>query len=281
MDQLIRDGIIWAGAALLPTAIAAYVYWCRGSLAEFWFANFESIRLRGSLDSGDSAKNAATLALYLSVLLIVAASGAKAAITNRNTPPAIRFIVGWLVVALASVVGFGYYFDHYGLPIVAPAALCAAPFLGDRKKRGWSSLVLAGALGACLLLPHLHQRRRGTPEEFKALVAAIAPFSAGGLLVWDNLPALYYATNAPLPGRYPFPTHLRDNNELGATGVDRDAELARIMANRPKVVVLEQGKPGALLGDSTIQLMGHLRQEYHLFRRIKVGRRNQLVYLRN
>jgi hypothetical protein len=281
MRHIVRNGTLWVAAALLPTIIAASFYWWRGSLAEFWFANFESIRLRGSLDAGDSAKNAATLALYLSVLLIVAASGAKAMITRRNAPPAAGFVTGWLLVALVSVIGFGYYFDHYGLPVVAPAALCAAPFLGDRKKRLWSSLVLAGALGACLLLPYKHQRLRGTPAEFNALVSVIAPFSGGGLLVWDNLPALYYATHAPLPGRYPFPTHLRDNNELGAIGVDRDAELARIMANQPKVVVVEQGKPGAVLGESTLRLMGDLRRDYHVFRSVTVGRRNQLVYLRN
>ena len=181
----------------------------------------------------------------------------------------------WLVVAIVSVVLFGYYFDHYGLPIVLPAAVSAATVLDRRRKADWPVLILASALVACLLVSSLTQRRRGTPAQFARLVDAVRPYAPRGMLVWDNLPALYYVLDAPLPTRYPFPTHLRDPNEMGAVGTDQPRELARILATHPAAIVIERDKPITIGEPTTEQLLATVKRDYHLVATIRVGRRDQ------
>ncbi len=269
---------IWIGAALLPTVAAAATYAWLGHLREFWFANFVSIGLRGNLDASDDLRNAATLLLYLAPLIILAAHGAKMRWREARTF-ASDFVSCWLVVALLSVILFGYYFDHYGLPVVVPAAVSAATVLDRRPPRALTSIVMVGALVACLVLPTLNQRRRGTPAQFYRLQTIIAPYTARGLLVWDNLPALYYPHSIALPTRYPFPTHLRDLNEVGAIGIDQPRELSRILDTHPAVVVIELGKPKSILQHTTVMLRQRLTSDYRPIALVKVGRRNQLVYL--
>jgi hypothetical protein len=270
----------WIACALLPSLAALAVYWRIGHLAEFWYANFVSIFQRGALDRGDGLKNAVTLSLYLMPLLVAGAHGAKLR-WRTDRAFAATFVTIWLAVAVVSVVIFGYYFDHYGLPIVAPAAASAATMLGDRRWRRWTMLLLGGALVFCLILPTLNQRRRGTPAQFSRLASIVRPHAAEGLLVWDNLPALYDAAGARLPGRYPFPTHLRDPNEIGAVGIDQAAETRRILDTRPALVVIERGKPNAPVTGTTIMVLRRLAQDYHRIAVVPVGRRDQLVYLRN
>ena len=277
--RLLALAAAWIIAALLPTIAAGLGYWAAGHFAEYWFSNFVSIFQRHDLDKNDAWKNAASLSLYLAPLLILSAHGAKLRYRDRGRPS--HFLTIWLAVALASVVFFGYYFDHYGLPVVLPAAVGAATALDRRAKRRWTTLVLAGALIACLLLPMRDQQLRGTPVEFARLTARVAPYAPQGLLVWDNLPILYYVLNTPLRTRYPFPTHLRDRNEVGAIGVDQPKELLRILAAHPAVIVIEQGKPRAMVRQTTAMLLQRLVQDYHRIASIKVGRRNQLVFLWN
>ncbi|WP_298690025.1 hypothetical protein [uncultured Sphingomonas sp.] len=271
--------LLWIALALLPTVLAVATYWRLGHLQDYWFANFVSIFRRHALDKHDGLRNAATLSLYLAPLIILATHGIRLRLTATRDAVTL-FLSAWLAVAVLSVIAFGYYFDHYGLPIVLPAAVGAAVALDRRRRADWPLLILTGASLACLMLPTLNQRRRGTPAQFARLVAVIRPYAAQGVYVWDNLPIIYHVLPAALPTRYVFPTHLRDPNEQGAVGVDQPRELERILDARPAVIVIEN-QPGSEHEPPVVQMAAHLARDYHPIAAIRVGRRDQIVYARN
>ena len=273
--------LLWIGLALAPTIIAAAAYRAMGDFPAFWFSNFVSIFQRRSLGTSNAIRNAASLLLYLAPLLLTAITGAKT--RWRREPPsfAASFVTGWLAGAIASVVVFGYWFDHYGLPIVVPASASAVTLLDDPRWRRWTIVLFAGASLACAVLPTVNQRQRGTPEQFRVLTGIVRPYASHGLLVWDNLPALYMALDARLPTRWPFPSHLRARNEDGAVGTNQAREVDRILDTRPAIVVTEQDKPGATVHASSAMLLNRLARDYHRIASVRVGRRDQLVYLLN
>ena len=278
--SLVAMATCWVVAALLPTILAAASYWAIGHFGEYWFSNFVSIFQRHDLDKNDAWRNAASLSLYLAPLLVLSLHGAKLR-HRQGAGDAARFVTLWLIVAIASVAFFGYYFDHYGLPIVLPAAIGTATVLDRRPARTWPILILLGALIGCLVLPTVNQHRRGTPKQFWQVAKTVAPYVPQGMLVWDNLPVLYYVLDAALPTRYPFPTHLRDRNEIGAIGIDQPQELMRILDGHPAIVIVERGKPRAMVRQTTVMLLQRMARDYHEIAAIKVGRRDQLIFLWN
>ena len=79
---------------------------------------------------------------------------------------------------------------------------------------------------------------RGTRAQFAAVVRAIGP-GPGSLYVDIGDPALFTFTGRHALSRYLFPSHLQIARESGAVGVDQAAEIDRIFARRPDVVVLQ------------------------------------------
>lgn len=272
--------VLWIGIALVPTALAAIYYLEIGKFGEFWFANFASIFLRNSLGLEKTLQNAAILLVGLAGPILLGARGAKLRLTADRSFVS-KFMALWLATAIAAVAIFGYYYDHYGLPVLVPAAVCSAAAF-DRKDVGkWPLLVLMAGLIACLALPTFNQHRRGTPAQFDRLKHEIEPYAAGGILVWDNLPILYYVFRTKLPSRYYFPTHLRNANERGAVGTDEMLELRRILDDRPAVIIVEKDKPVTIGQPTTTYLLKRIAAEYRQIASIKVGRRLQLIYLAN
>ncbi len=273
--------LLWIAVALAPTLAAAAVYLGMGDFQAFWFSNFVSIFQRRDLGRSYALRNAASLALYLAPLVVIAVAGAKARWLRGARSFSASFVTGWLVCAIVAVMVFGYYFDHYGLPIVVPASVSAATIFDDRRRRRWSAVLLAGALLACMVLPTFNQRRRGTPEQFRAVTAIVRPYASRGVLVWDNLPMLYMVLNVPLRTRYPFASHLRDLNETGAIGVDQAREVTRILETRPAIVVIDHDTPPSRPHPTTEMVMNRLARDYHRIASVRVGRHDQYVFLLN
>jgi hypothetical protein len=61
------------------------------------------------------------------------------------------------------------------------------------------------------------------------------------IFVANYHPVIYALTDAALPTRFIFPAQLTGSTFTQVAGIDADAEVARIMATRPRFVVVDRG----------------------------------------
>lgn len=223
--------------ALTPTALAAAWYAWIGQWDAFAYANFLSVFHRNPDPLGELAQNLGQMILIVSPIVSLAILALRRARPDAGAAER-RFLALWLAVAIGSVLVFRPWFDHYALPILLPACAAAAGMLGSAgwRRRYTPALLLTAALAGQITL--LVQRmERGDGAQLAALAAAIGRGS-GCLYVYSGNPMLYAATGRCTVSRYLVASHLIRARETGATGVDQDAEIRRILAARPAVVVM-------------------------------------------
>ena len=112
-------------------------------------------------------------------------------------------------------------------------------------------------------------------------VAQAARPTHGCIWVYDGYPALYLLTQSCVPTKWAFPGHLNtaDEASVAAIGVDPLAEVARILATRPEVIVDNQ--PAYRLGNTNTRALveRELARSYRLTARVQTGTgRYRLVY---
>lgn len=269
--------VLLVAIALLPTVIAAASYAAIGHFDDWWFANARSIFGRNVDPAAERYGNLAGLVAILSPLVSAAVIGLF--VPDAWRTPARLFLIGWLAVSLVTLLAFGTWFDHYGLRSMLPACVCASAAIGQQAaiKRWAPWMVLVAAIGGeGLLVSKLFGR--GTPAQFDQLVAAIGT-GPGCLFIYSGEPMLYPASGRCTLTRYRFPSHLTRTREAGAIGVDQASELARIIAQRPTVVVI--GPP--FRGEQPALRRAVLRQmgrDYRLHDAVPLGRWTLAVYNR-
>ena len=123
---------------------------------------------------------------------------------------------------------------------------------------------------------------KGGAREAAMLAAAARP-QHGCIFVYDGYPALYMLTHSCLPTRWAFPGHLNTHDEasIKAIGVDPVAEVSRILAARPDVIIDDW--PVYSLGNQQTRMLVQtaLARDYHLSLRVRTGpSRYRLVYRR-
>ena len=243
---LLLDGLVWIAAALAPTVLAYLVYIAIGQRDAFEYA-IRSIFSRAGVGPRETLHNlghdAGRLAPYL-VAILLAEGIMRRHASWRDRPggaAAHLFLAGWAGAAAAGFLIFGTYFNHYVLPLIAPLAIIAAPAFAIRRRR-------IGAISATLLLVTLavwfliYARKtdaeKGTAPHAYEVAARIRPMLKGGcLFIFYGEPIYYQLTNSCLLTRWPFPYHLSLAREAAALGVDPAAELRRILAQKPPVVL--------------------------------------------
>jgi hypothetical protein len=102
-------------------------------------------------------------------------------------------------------------------------------------------VIAAGPLAFDLrarLVPGFHMGMPDTPTRVSSAIRAeMRPGDV--VFVVNSQPVIYFLTVSPLPTRFPFPAHL--TGAFGRlAGQDMDAEVARIMATRPRFVVVDR-----------------------------------------
>lgn len=261
--------------ALMPTVAAIAGYAAIGRLDAWLFANITSIQHRQPDPMAEQLGNLAGLVAILSPLVAMAIVALMRARQWRQ--PARAMLIGWLATAIAGVLLFGTWFDHYGLPVMVPASIAAAAlFRGERQKVSWPMIALVvAAIGGQILLAE-KRWERGTPAQF-ARVAAVIGEGPGCLYVYAGDPILYAATHRCAPTRFQFPGHLTRGRETGAIGVDQAQEIARILATRPEVIV-DSGKFRGELPARRAQLMQALARDYVLAAHLPEGRSMVSIY---
>lgn len=269
-------GAMLAAIALIPTAMAWGFYAAIGQSDAFMFANFLSIEHRNANPLPEMLGNIGTLVLLLGPLVAMAFAARRQAATGGSTETR-RFLFGWLWAALAGLAIFGTWFDHYGLPVLVPGCACAAGFFGAPRFRARVTPAILGLVaigGLATVLAHIHGR--GNAAQFTAL-AQTAGRGPGCLYVYSGTTMLYAATERCRLSRYVVPAHLNRARENGATGVDQAAEVHRILAARPAVVVMRPPFGGERPEIRAI-VAAAVAHDYRLAGRLPMGDETLSVY---
>ena len=229
-SRLAAAAALWMLLGMAPTLAVAGWYWRMGPAAfdAFWFANFTSIALRQGYPAAKIAVRLLGTTAQLLPLLACAAAGL------RTRSPERCLAALWLAAALVAFAAIGAFFDHYALPLVAPLAIVAAP-VWDRHRR---ALVASLAWGSLIFVAKTATRPHDATGA-RALAQVVARNDRGGCpFVYTGDAITYHLAHACLPTRYAFPSTLAYRSEQGATGTDEAAEVRRILAARPPVVVM-------------------------------------------
>ena len=231
-------GAALIAVALLPTVLAAAYYAAIGQWDAFVFANFLSIFHRNPDPVSELAGNLGEMILIVSPVVSLAILSLWRSRGDPAHGRAHRFVTIWLAVAIASVAVFRPWFDHYSLPILLPACAAAAGLLGRAEWQRWRTpaLLLVAALAGQVVLV-LQRGGRGDARELAAMAQAVGR-GPGCLYVYSGTVMLYSATGRCALSRYLVPSHLIRFREAGATGVDQDSEIRRILAAGPAVVLV-------------------------------------------
>ena len=263
-------GALWLLLGLAPTAAAAGWYAAHGLGAAWWFANIGSIWLRPGYPPDQLALRLLGIAAPLAPLALAAAAGWRG-----RTRPAGALAFGWLAAALVGFAAIGTWFDHYALPLLAPLAVCAAPALGRRPRLPVAALGLMGAIWAV--------ERWRTPDDgpsARQVAALVARESRGAcpyVFIGDTV--TYLLAHACLPTAYAFPNLLAYATEEGATGIDEAAEVRRILARRPPVIVTSDRRLAIWNRESLAALKAALPR-YRLALKVRRAGWRTLVYVR-
>jgi hypothetical protein len=277
--RTILYGVALVVVALLPTALVALYYAAVGAWDAFVFANFLSIFHRNPDPLSELAGNLGEMVLIISPVVTLAI---LALWRDRDAPAhwrERRFVALWLAVATASVAVFRPWFDHYSLPILLPACAAAAGMLGRADWQRWRTpaLLLTAALAGQIVLV-VQRAGRGDARQLAALADAVGR-GPGCLYVYSGTDMLYSATGRCTLSRYLVPSHLIRFREAGATGVDQDSEIRRILAARPAVVVVRPPYRGERPAAHAI-VTAAVARDYRLTAQLPMGNEIISVYHR-
>lgn len=270
---LILYGAALVAVSLAPTALAAGVYAAIGQWDAFLYANFLSIFHRNPDPIGELAGNLGQMVLILSPIVTLAVLGWKRSARDRERV----FLAIWLAAAIVGVLLFRPWFDHYGLPILPPACTAAAAMLGREawRRRYTPALLLTVALAGQIVLLSL-RHERGDATEFSALSQAVGQ-GPGCLYVYSGSTMLYVATQRCTLSRWIVPAHLSRAREAGATGVDQDAEITRILSQHPAVVVMRPPYNGER-PEAHARVLAAMADGYRLAAKLPMGNETISVY---
>ncbi|MDE2404195.1 MAG: hypothetical protein KGM17_05710 [Sphingomonadales bacterium] len=260
---LARAGVlVLAGVA--PFALAAGVYLAIGHWAEFWQAMVGSNLARTVDPYGDHWMRIAALANAGSPILALAAIGLAMPRRPGEPAEARAFVALWTLAAIVGVAIVPNFYDHYMLPLMVPLALASARI----ADRGWIGAGLAGVamfilLVACGALERAP--RREASDEVRGVAARIAARQPGALLlVYEGPMALYGRAGRPPESPLLDNFHLYFPYEDNTSHLDTGAEMARILAQRPQVVVTAEPLSAVAANPRTLApvraYLGHCRK---------------------
>jgi hypothetical protein len=281
--RLAATAALWIAVALLPT-LAAMAWYARiGQLDAFVYANFVSIFERGS-DGWRSwwrlVKELAVLTPFWLAIFRAPRAFNTGAIANAASH---RVLAIWGVAAFAGFLFFGTWYDHYVSPLLMPLAVLAAPALARtaREERWYGRLLLGFGAFAGIVVMAYQFNQHGSTRQFNAMNAAIEQEMHGGcLFIYEGEMAFYRTTRSCLPTTRIFPNHLNTFIEAPAIGVDATAELARVLASKPDVIVMRAPYANLYLPnmDTRRMIEADLARNWQRYARVPLGNKEYWLY---
>jgi hypothetical protein len=157
------------------------------------------------------------------------------------------------VAGTLAIAGPGYFYPHYfliWLPSLSVLGALGAASLARLARPRLVSVAFAGILGVTAAdawrsdaAPRL-DRGIGIwqPDPVREVAEAVEHRARPGepVFIVNYHPVVYFLARAGLPTRFVFPAHLSgDFDEV--SDIDTDAELGRVLASRPRLVVVDRG----------------------------------------
>lgn len=261
--------LAFAAGCALPTAATALAYFLRGDLPAFLHANFVAPLLYVAKDVDMNALVVLRIVLagLLQMAWLLIAAGAAALALHRHRRVDLHAVlvaatILWFVGATFGVVLPGKFYAHYFLLWVPPLSIAAALGLREAvvrmapRRPGVALLAVVAIIASMPVLDHLALLgRRGVglrlPDPPRAAANAVSRLVPPGetAFVVNYEPVIYFLAELPLPTRMPLWQQLTGDYG-GAMGQESDAELARVLASRPYLMVISQPhwrkvRPGA------------------------------------
>jgi hypothetical protein len=246
----------YAGLCLLPTVLFGLAYAARGQFQYFLYGSFLApLAYAGGAISVAQAwariTDAGTDLLFPLLLGLAAVAGLRR--RSLNHPAALLVVVAllWFVAAAFAVAGPGMWFNHYFVILMAPLSILAA--MGAWKlawmlRPGLALPAFVGLVGAVAIhawsidtMPRL-ERGWDIPDPPRQVAEIIRQQIRRGepIFIANYHPAVYVMSGGGVPTRFAFPGHLTCEWDR-VTGVDVDAEVNRILAGRPRIIVVDRG----------------------------------------
>ena len=208
-------------ASVLAIALALMHFTGCLDAAWFWF-RFNFGYIKTGFDPIDTLRRAATRISFVvgaAAFLWILAVGAAARSIRPKTQPGgrfVRFSALWALVSAMAISTGGRFFGHYFHQITAPLAVLAAP-AAARLWQGRRRLVMTavGLPAAAFLLlaafqaPVLAAAGERAPDyqRMANLVEATAR-PGDSVVVWGNLPVLYFMLDRPIGTRFVFSNYM-------------------------------------------------------------------------
>ena len=270
------SALLWIVLGLAPTLIAIAIYAARGPVIfqAFWFANFASIFLRSAYAYPPDL--IARRLLGISAQLLPFAVCAILTWRMRPRSAVTNLAFAWLAGALFGFAVLGTYFDHYALPLVAPLAIVAAPTFGRMR------IAMIATLGIGLSIFTIEALIRPSDTAGAYAIAHVVEANSGGECpyVFTGDSVTYLLAHACLPTAYAFPSTLAYAPEQGAAGIDATAEVRRIIAHRPPVIVMGSRPLAAWNEQSLAVVSAALSSDYRPVFSAPRSDYRMIVYLR-
>jgi hypothetical protein len=232
---ILRWGAILAAIGALPSLSIATVYLAIGHWPEFWHAMVLSNLTKAPLAADRVGFQAISIAVRIMPIAALSIIGVWRECRDAQTR---HFLIGWFVAALTGFLSVPNFYIHYALPLMVPMSVAAALVFANKH---WGRAALVSAILFYLLWHDPTDRAwaRKSTASMQAMASVIQQHSHGrGLLVYDGPPYLYALTGEPFLSPLVFPHHLNHQIENNVSHLDTNAEMDRILARGPGVVVI-------------------------------------------
>jgi hypothetical protein len=273
--KLASNAAAYAALGIAPTAMVGLLYFAAGGWDQFWFANFESFFLRNPAYASRFHPRQIPWAVVLAVPLFGAGYYSFRVAAPRDIPR-YAFYALWSLSMLATVLLPQTIYAYY-LGALAPCiALLATPFYARATIAGSSpALMLLAAYLYMFNLPDRYEVQLAERRDFAQFSREVARHVDGSdrcLYVYDGPTALYRTSGGCTMTRYIYPDHLNNALETGALGVDQTAELTRILADHPAIIVTAS-RPVTQPNLDTDRIIQRAVRDYHPIAHTLIGTR--------
>lgn len=260
---VISKAALYAAIGAAPYMLTLLVYAQIGHFDAWLYANITSIFAKAPSDASETGQRAAHLLLLIGPLIAMGGLGLHRLRSSTLYAP----LLLWLGAALVGFLLIPNIYNHYALPLAVPLSVAAIGLYAHLPIGG----LYAGFV--CLWMLSLGQypafdRTRQSIISSEAAVRIIkANLGTGCLYVHQGPPSLHNLAGACRLTSRIFPEHLNSAHERYAIGMDPAAEVKRILAAKPSIIVTGPAPRHAPFNPETLSLVNSaLAKEYRFVR---------------
>jgi 4-amino-4-deoxy-L-arabinose transferase-like glycosyltransferase len=227
--------LAFGAIGIAPTAAISCYYAAVGHWTEYWHAMIVSNLNKSRIDAAMIWQTSALALLIRAVFVISLGIWGLVQEKDRRTR---RFLTGWLFAAAIGFLAVPNFFVHYILPVLVPVSVATGLIFDHRK---WGRVMFVATLAYYQLWYNpldFAWSHKSAASMGRMAVLVRAHDSGGGLLVYDGPPYLYSLSGKAPPSALAFPHHFNHAIEKDVSHLNTSAELQRVIARGPGVVVI-------------------------------------------